>query len=87
MALIRVGDMLRIKGVHGFGFLKEIVYTAESRQCVFIVLVCQFGVLKADELVTLSPDDCEHFHAATTTAKSAFNSAGEHEMAFMEMAA
>lgn len=79
--------MLRINGVNGFGFLKEVIYFKDSKITLFWVEVYQIDKNESPQFVHLMPDDCEKYHAIPSTAKSIFASPDEHEHAFLRMAA
>lgn len=79
--------MVRIKGVQGFGFVKEVIFCQPSNTCVLLVNVTQFGLMQEAELVTLDPLDVTLYHAEKSTAKHVLNSPDEHEFAALRMAA
>lgn len=85
--IIRTGNMVRVNGVHGFGFVKEIIWCAGSNKCVFLVLLTLHGSDKEAELMALCPSDCSLYHSEKSTSKKVYAHADEHEFYALEMAA
>lgn len=79
--------MVKINGINGFGFVKEVVYCQPSNKTVLLVNVTLHNVMQAAELVTLDPSDVTLYHAEKSTAKRAFNTPDEHEFIALKMAA
>lgn len=85
--LIRAGCMVRVAGVSGFGFVKELIWCVNSQKCVLSVLVTVLGSDKQDELMLLDTSDCSLYHSEKSTAKKVYASPQEHEFYALEMAA
>lgn len=85
--LIRAGSMVKINGINGFGFVKEVVYCQPSNKTVLLVNVTLHNVMQEAELVTLDPLDVTLYHAEKSTAKRVLNTPAEHEFIALKMAA
>lgn len=85
MSLIRVGNMVRIQGVNGFGFVKEIIWCAITKKCVFSVEVYLNGSLEIAPFLILDPDDCALFHSENSTASKIYAKSCDHEHAALMM--
>lgn len=79
--------MVRVRGVHGFGFIHEIVYCAGAGVTVFIVDITLHNDMREAQRVTLAPDDCMAYHSAPSSAAKVYAHQDEHEHALMDMAA
>lgn len=79
MSLIRQNDMVRIKGVNGFGFVKEIIYCSQSFKTLFAVNVQINGVYKENELVLLDCEDCELYRADSSKARRIYAHPLDHQ--------
>lgn len=85
MSLIRQGNMIRIRGINGYGFVKEIIYASQSLKTVFSVELIQRGEIKANEMVLLDPEDCELYRADSTKHARIYAHPDDHYHAALMM--
>ena len=83
--LIRNGDMVKIKGVHGFGFVKEIIWCALSQKCVMSVSVTLHGDMRAAQDVLVDPSEVSLFHSEKSKATRIYATPDDHNHAALMM--
>lgn len=79
--------MVRVSGVHGFGFVKELIWCVQSGKCVFLVEMTLLNTLKDAEAVILDPSDCRPYHSQPSNASKVYAHADDHLHAAMELIA
>lgn len=79
--------MVRIRGVHGFGFVQEIIYCVASQKCVFSVNVTLLGAMREAVLMIIDPSDCRPYHSQPSTASKVYVHQDDHAHAALGMAA
>lgn len=85
--LIRVGNMVKVKGVNGHAFVKEIIWCAVSKRAVFNVEIYLYGEFKAPPMLIVEPDDCTLYKAKTSRASKIYATPYEHEHAALMLQA
>ena len=83
--LIRNGNMVKIKGINGFGFVKEIIWCASSKKCVMSVSVTLHDYLREAQDVIVDPDDVSLFHSKPSKATRIYATADDHKHAALMM--
>lgn len=83
--IIRVGNMVSIKGVQAFGFVKEFLYYAQSKKTLASVEVHLKDGLHT-ETVIIDVEDIALYHSEKSRATRIYAHADDHYHAALMMA-
>ena len=85
--LIRVGNMVKVKGVNGHAFVKEIIWCALTKKAVMSISLTLYGDMREAQQVIVEPDDVSLFHSQKSRAVRIYTTPDDHEHAALMLQA
>ena len=85
--LIRVGNMVKVKGVNGHAFVKEIIWCALTKKAIMSINLTLYGDMREAQQVIVDIDDVSLFHSQKSKTARIYATPDDHEHAALMMQA
>ena len=83
--LIRNGNMVKIKGINGFGFVKQVIWFPASKNCVMLVSVYFHDSLQEAQDLPFDANHVSLLHSKPCNAERIYADPDDHKHAALMM--